>query len=415
MEIRQAVSYSSYVANLKPKRKTIRSCIRAMSTMSQKACYYEVLGVPRNASKKEISAAYRKLAIKYHPDSNPGDETATEKFKAAAEAYEVLSDDTKRAQYDRFGHSGFEGGGGASQFQSMDDILDAFGDMFGFGDFFGGGGGRRGRRVHRGRDVRCEVTLDLEEAARGVTKTVHFKRRSPCSTCGGSGARPGSSRETCRRCGGHGQVVQSAGILRVQTTCPTCGGSGTRVSRPCTACDGSGYEAGDVSIDVAIPAGVDSDMRVRLPNEGEPSPDGGPPGDCYCFVTVREHPLFQRDGNHLILQFPITYTQAVLGAEIEVPTLEGPDKLTIPAGTQSGEVFRLRRRGMPDPHGGGKGDLLVQAVIEVPKKLTAEQEQLLRQLAQLEHAEVTPHRRSFMDKLRDYFAPGTQENVEDEK
>lgn len=385
-----------------------------MATMSQKACYYEILGVARNASKDEISRAYRKLAIKYHPDSNPGDADATEKFKQAAEAYEVLSDESKRARYDQYGHAGVAGT--SSHFHSVDDILDAFGDMFGggvFGDFFGTG--RRTRRAHRGHDIHCQVTLDLEEAARGVTKTVEFHRSKPCQKCGGSGAMPGSSRETCRRCGGHGQVVQAAGILRVQTTCPTCRGSGSVISRPCPTCAGSGNEAGHVNIDVAIPAGVDDGMRVRLPGEGEPSPDGGPPGDCYCVVSVREHSLFQRDGKHLILQLPISYTQAALGATIQVPTLEGPDELTIPAGTQSGEVFRLRRRGVSDPRGGNKGDLLVQTYIEVPQKLTSRQDTLLRQLAELEQKDVTPHRRSFLDKLRDYFAPAGDAEVEEPK
>jgi len=380
-----------------------------MAIMADKADYYEVLGVPRTASVKEIAAAYRKKAIKYHPDSNPGDEGATQKFKQAAEAYEVLSDADKRARYDRYGHAGLEGS--ATQFHDVEDILEAFGDMFGggiFGDFFGGG--RRGRRAHRGHDIRCEVTLDLEEAARGVEKTVEFERSRACPQCEGSGASPGSSRETCRRCGGHGQVGQAAGILRVQTTCPTCRGAGTVVARPCQKCRGSGFVAGTVRRDIHIPAGVDNGIRLRLSGEGEPSPDGGPPGDCYCFIHVREHALFHRDGSHLVLQLPIAYTQAALGATIEVPTLDGPDALTIPAGTQSGEVFRLRRRGMPDPNGGPRGDLLVQTFIEVPKKLNEDQEALLRQLAELERAEVTPHRRSFLDKLRNYFA-STEEGV----
>ncbi len=382
--------------------------------MSDKTCYYDILGVPRSASTQEIASAYRKLAIRYHPDSHPGDEDATEKFKQAAEAYEVLSDATKRARYDQYGHMGVDGS--ATQFHSVDDILDAFGDMFGgsvFGDFFGGGS-RRGRRVHRGHDIRCQLTLNLEEAARGATKRVEFQRSKPCGRCDGTGAMPGSTRETCRRCGGHGQVVQAAGILRVQTTCPSCRGSGTVISHPCNQCRGTGYEAGQVAIDVAIPAGIDDGMRVRLPGEGEPSPDGGPPGDCYCFVSVREHPLFHRDGTHLVLQLPITYTQAALGATIEVPTLSGPDNLTIPEGTQSGEVFRLRKRGMPNPHGGVKGDLLVQTYIEVPKKLNERQEVLLRQLAELEHADVTPQRKSFLDKLRNYFAPSGEEGNEDQ-
>ncbi|MCU0958872.1 MAG: molecular chaperone DnaJ [Pirellulaceae bacterium] len=381
--------------------------------MADKADYYEVLGVPRTASAKEIAAAYRKKAIKYHPDSNPGDENATQKFKEAAEAYEVLSDPDKRARYDRYGHAGVEGA--ATQFHDVEDILDAFGDMFGgslFGDFFGGG--RRGRRAHRGRDIGCQVTLDLEEAARGATKTIEFERSRACSACGGSGAAPGSSRETCRRCGGHGQVVQAAGILRVQTTCPTCRGAGSVVAHPCSSCRGSGFVAGRIKREIHIPAGVDNGVRLRLAGEGEPSPDGGPPGDCYCVIQVREHPLFHRDGNHLVLQLPIAYSQAALGATIPVPTLDGPDSLSLPAGTQSGEVFRLRRRGMPDPHGGARGDLLVQTFIEVPKKLHPAQESLLRQLAELERAEVTPQRRSFLDKLRDYFSPSSDETREDD-
>ncbi|MBM4092758.1 MAG: molecular chaperone DnaJ [Planctomycetes bacterium] len=382
--------------------------------MAEKADYYEVLGVAKTASEREIANAYRKLAIKYHPDSNPGDAAATDKFKQAAEAYEVLSDPAKRARYDQFGHAGVNG---ATQFGSVEDIFDAFGDIFSgtvFGDFFGGG---RGGRAHKGQDLRCRVTLDLEEAARGVTKTVEFQRSRPCKECKGSGAAPGSSRETCRRCGGHGQVVQSAGILRVQTTCPTCRGSGSVIARPCRRCSGSGYEAGKVSLDVPIPAGVDDGTRVRITGQGEPSPDGGPPGDCYCFVTVRRHNLFHREGQDLILELPISYSQAALGATIEVPTLDGPDELTIPAGTQPGDVFRIRRRGMPNPHGGPRGDLLVQTLVEVPKTLNPRQEVLLRELAELENTHVTPQRKGFLERLRDYFhaRDDATGNVEDKE
>jgi molecular chaperone DnaJ len=381
--------------------------------MADKTDYYEVLGVSRTATAKEIAAAYRKKAIKFHPDSNPDDDGATQKFKQAAEAYEVLSDPDKRARYDRYGHSGVEGAN--SQFHDVEDILEAFGDVFGgggiFGDFFGGG--RRGRRAHRGQDIRCDVTLDLEEAAQGVTKVVEFERSRVCAKCDGSGAAPGASRETCRRCGGHGQVVQAAGILRVQTTCPTCRGAGSVVAHPCPECRGSGYRAGKVKREVPIPAGVDNGVRLRLSGEGEPSPDGGPPGDCYLIIHVREHQLFHRDGSHLVLQLPITYSQAALGATIQVPTLDGPDSLQVPAGTQSGEVFRMRRHGMPDPHGGPRGDLLVQTYIDVPKKLNPNQEALLRQLAELDRADVTPHRRGFLEKLRDYFAVSGDEAREE--
>ncbi len=382
--------------------------------MAEQQCYYEVLQVARDASSKEISAAYRKLAIKFHPDSHPGDEEATVRFKEAAEAYEVLSDDSKRQRYDQYGHAGVNGQAG--QFHSVDDILDAFGDMFSggiFGDLFGGGGGGRGRRrVRRGADVRCDVTMDLEEAAKGAAKTVKFVRKQACDDCSGSGAAPGATRETCRRCGGHGQVVQSAGILRVQTGCPSCGGSGTTVTDPCRPCGGTGYTAGKVTLDVHIPAGIDSDMRVRVPGEGEPSPDGGPPGDCYCFVNVREHALFQRDGNQLILRLPVSYSQAALGATIEVPTLSGPHELEIPGGTQTGDIFRLRGQGMPDPHGGRKGDLLVQTYIEVPKKPSKRQRELLEQLAELENKDVTPHRKTFLEKLKDYFTVDSESESE---
>ena len=376
-----------------------------MPSMVGKRDYYEILGVSRNASDREIAGAYRKLALKYHPDSNAGDEDAVARFKEAAEAYEVLSDEEKRARYDQYGHAGLEGG--APQFTDVEDIFEAFGDMFSgglFGDLFGGRR-RGGRRVRRGADVRCDATLDLEEAARGVTKEVKFSRHKKCGTCDGSGLKSGASREACRRCGGRGQVVQSAGILRVQTACPACQGAGSIISDPCGDCRGNGFTAAQVRLDVAIPAGIDDGMRVRLPGEGEPSPEGGPAGDCYCFVKVRSHRLFQRDGLHLILQLPIAYSQAALGAKLEVPTLDGPEQLAIPQGTQHGDVFRLRSQGMPDPHGGGRGDLLVQAFIEVPKRLSVEQETLLRELAELERSQVTPQRKSFMEKLRDYFSP----------
>jgi molecular chaperone DnaJ len=256
------------------------------------------------------------------------------------------------------------------------------------------------------------VTLDLEEAARGINKTVEFNRSKACETCKGSGSKPGSQRAMCRRCGGHGQIVQSAGILRVQTTCPTCQGAGSVITDPCEACRGRGYVQERARLDVSIPAGIDDGMRVRLAGYGEPSPDGGPPGDAYCFVAVRKHKLFHRDGTHLILQMPITYSQAALGATIEVPTLAGPHELVLPPGSQSGEVFRIRGRGMPDPRGGAPGDLHVQTYIEVPKKLTAKQEQLLRELAEVERTEVSPHRKSFLKRLGEYFAGTASESEE---
>lgn len=381
-----------------------------MPIMATKRCYYEVLGVVRTASDKEIAGAYRKLAIKYHPDSNPDDEQATERFKEAAEAYEILSDAQKRSRYDQYGHAGIEAMGGGGHFHDVEDVFEAFGGIF--QDLFGGG--RRSRGQRRGADLRCDVTLELEEAAKGVTKTVEFNRSKRCDDCQGTGNKAGAKREMCRRCGGHGQVVQSAGILRVQTTCPTCRGAGTVITDPCDKCRGAGYVAGRVSLKVVIPAGIDDGTAVRLMNEGEPSPDGGPPGILYCVVAVKAHKLFSRDGKNLILQLPMTYSQAALGATIEVPTLVGRGELTLPAGTQSGDVFTMRGQGMPDPHGGRVGDLLVQTYIETPKKLTKRQAELLRELAEIEQVDVTPHRKTFLEKIRDYFAPeGTAETKQE--
>ena len=362
--------------------------------------YYDVLGVSRDASDREISKAYRKLAVKFHPDSNPGDEEASSRFKEAAEAYEVLSDSDKRMRYDRYGHSGVDGAG--QQFGSAEDIFAAFGDLFGggaFGDLFGGGS-----RTRRGSDVRADVTLTLEEAATGVEKNISFQRRSTCKTCEGSGSQPGSEVATCTQCGGTGRIFQSTGILRVQTTCPVCRGAGQIILDPCADCRGRGYVSDNVNLEVSIPAGVDDGMRVRLAGEGEPSSSGGPSGDCYVFIQVMRHKLFHRDGDNIILQMPISYTQAALGAEIEVPTLEGPDKLKIGRGTQSGEVFKLPGKGMPNPQGRRKGDMLVQTYIETPKKISGEQEELLRQLAELEQKDVLPERKNFLQRLTDYFA-----------
>ena len=372
-----------------------------MPTMASKRDYYEVLGVKRDASDREIASAYRKLAVKFHPDSNPGDAETVEKFKEAAEAYEILSDAEKRARYDQFGHAGTDQY--AHHFDTPEDIFEAFGDIF--SEMFGGSRRGGGRRVRRGADVRADVTLTLEEAAKGVRKSVEFSRSAACGTCKGTGSKPGSQKAACRHCSGRGQIVQSAGILRVQTTCPACRGAGSIVTDPCADCRGRGYVEERAKLDVTIPAGVDNGMRVRLAGYGEPSPDGGPPGDCYCFVTVKKHKLFEREGTHLILRMPISYSQAALGAAIDVPTLAGPHELKVPPGTQSGDVFRVRGRGMPDPRGGSAGDLHVQTYIEVPKKFTPRQETLLRELAEVEQNEVSPHRKSFLERLREYFAP----------
>lgn len=377
--------------------------------MAEKRDYYEVLQVTRTATKIEIDRAYRKLAIKHHPDSNRNDPDATLKFKECGEAYEVLTDADKRARYDQFGHAGLAGGGGGSQFTDFDSFGDIFGDVI--NDFFGGAKSRRGgggRRRSRGADLRCDVTLTLEQAAKGVSKEISFRRRNTCDTCDGSGAAPGSQPVVCSTCGGRGQVIQSAGILRVQTNCPTCHGAGKTISQPCNACRGSGLVAEKSTLTVDIPAGVDDGMRVRLQGEGEASPDGGPRGDCYCFITVKPHDLFRRDGQNLVLQFPISYSQAALGAEVEVPTLDGRTTLRIEPGTHSGDVFRIVGSGVVQPGGARRGDLLVQTMIEVPKKLSEAQTKLLRELAELEHESVLPQTKSFFEKLKSFFDTESQ-------
>jgi molecular chaperone DnaJ len=387
----------------------------AMATMPTKRDYYEVLGLERSATHKEIAEAYRKLALQHHPDRNPNSDDAVGKFKEAAEAFEVLGDEEKRSRYDRYGHAGVEGG--VHQFTDVNDILEAFGDIFGggvFGDLFGGGR-RGGRRPRKGEDVACELKIDLFEAARGVTKTIEFDRHEPCTECRGTGAKAGTKPETCRYCGGRGQVVQASGIFRVQTTCPACQGSGQLIKDPCSKCHGSAYVVKHVFREVKVPAGVDHHMRVRLAGEGEPSTNGGPPGDCFCVIILEKHPLFERDGHDLICQIPISYAQAALGAKIEVPTLDGPEDFDIPSGTQPNQVFKLRRRGMPDPRGGGKGDLLIVMNLEVPKSLSAKQEKLLRDMAIEEKTNVSPRRTSFLEKLKDYFVPAVEEPRKEKK
>jgi molecular chaperone DnaJ len=375
-----------------------------MNTMAAKRDYYEILGVERTATSGQISEAYRKLAMQFHPDRNPGDDEAVVKFKEAAEAFEVLSHTEKRSAYDRFGHAGLNGGG-APHFQDVSDIFNAFGDIFGrgiFGDIFGGGH-RGGPRVRQGADIQCEVRIDLMEAAKGTSKILRFMRHAVCETCSGSGAKPGTKPERCHYCGGRGQVMQSTGIFSIQTPCPSCHGSGQTIRDPCTVCRGAGYVQRKVTRKVDIPPGVDDRSRLRLSGEGEPSPEGGPPGDCYCSIHVSEHSLFQRRGRDLVCQVPIHYSQAVLGATIEAPTLDGPESLNVPGGTQTGAIFTIRGRGMPDLQRHSRGDLLVQVHIDVPKAINTEHEEVLRRLADIEKAHVTPVQKSFFEKLKELF------------
>jgi molecular chaperone DnaJ len=373
--------------------------------MATQRDYYEVLGVKKDAPADEIKKAYKKAALANHPDRNPGDKSAEDRFKEAAEAYEVLTDDDKRAAYDRYGHAGVKGRGHAGGgFSDVEEIFGAFGDLF-EGFFGGGSSGRRGSRAARGANLRCEIQLSLRDAAKGVSRQIEIDRAELCGTCKGSGAKPGSTPEKCAYCGGHGQVVQSQGFFRVQTTCPACRGEGAIVREKCATCRGVGREAKKAVLDVRVPPGIDNGMQLCLRGEGEPGQRGGPRGDLYCEIHVAEHPLFQREGPHLTCRIPITFTQAALGAEFDIPLLEGRHSLKIAAGTQPGEVFRLRGKGMPDPHGRGVGDLLVEIQVEVPRKLTERQDELLRQLADVEHTNVSPHRKSFFEKLKGYFSP----------
>ncbi len=382
--------------------------------MAAEVDYYEILGVERTASADEIASAYRKMARKYHPDLNHGNEEAVEKFKLCAEAYDVLKDQEKREIYDRYGKAGLERNGAGGGFQDVGDIFGAFSDIFGgggFGDFFGGRGGRRG--ATQGGDVRCGVTLDLHEAAKGVTKEVRFRRHEVCQTCGGSGAKPGTKPETCKYCGGYGRIQQSSGIFSIQTTCPKCGGRGTVITDPCPDCRGAGLVAKDVVREVRIPAGVDSGVRLRMQGEGDHSPNGGPAGDCYVFIQIKKHPLFRREGQDLICRIPIGYAQAALGAEIEVPTLDGVEKVKIPAGTQNDAVIRLKGRGMTTPRRNLVGDLLIQVFIEVPTKVKGEHAAILRKLAEFEGESVLKERKSFASNLKQFvkdFFPDRKES-----
>jgi len=366
--------------------------------------YYEILGVAKTASDTEIKSAYRKLAVQYHPDKNPGNTEAEEKFKEAAEAYSVLSDQQKRAAYDRFGHSGAGGQGfGGFDAQGFSNIEDIF-DLFGFGDMFGGGGrGARGGRssAQRGADLRYDLEISLEEAATGKEQKLRIPRLEKCEECDGKGAEKGSEPETCITCSGSGQTRYQQGFFSVMRTCPNCGGKGQIIKNPCKNCRGAGRIEKEKTLDIKIPAGVETGSRLRVNGEGEAGTNGGPTGDLYVVIHVAEHDMFERQGANLYASVPVSFAQAALGAEIQVKTLDGEEALKIPAGTQTGTVFRIKNQGMPILGGRGKGDLFVAVTLVTPKTLTKEQRKLLEQLAEIEDTEFQDE--SFMDKVRNIF------------
>ncbi len=369
--------------------------------------YYEILGVSQDASDNEVKKAYRSMAMKYHPDRNEGDAEAEEFFKEVQEAYEVLGDRQKRSAYDQFGHAGVDpnagmgsGGGGFGGGASFSDI---FGDIF--GDVFGGGG-RGGSRMFRGADLRYPLELTLEEAVSGTETEIEIPTLVECKTCSGSGAAKGSSPQTCTTCQGHGDVRVQQGFFSIQQTCPHCRGSGQIVKNPCGSCRGEGRVQENKRLSVSIPAGVDSGDRIRIPGEGEPGENGGPPGDLYVQVSLKDHPIFKRDGSDLRCDIPVNFTTAALGGDLEVPTLDGRVNLNVPAGTQSGKVFRVRGKGVKPVRGGAKGDLLCRVNVETPVNLTSRQKELLEELREtLEEGgeRHNPEGSSWVDSVRSFF------------
>ena len=368
--------------------------------------YYEVLGVARDASVEDIKKGYRGLAVKYHPDRNPGDAVAEERFKEAAQAYTILSDAEKRARYDRFGHQGVEG----QPFTGFDpnafgDFADILGDLFGFGDIFGGrqGRGRQGRR--RGHDLQYTLRISLDEAARGVERSIRVPRLENCDTCGGTGSKPGTTPEPCGTCGGNGQVMFRRGFLSVAQTCPSCSGAG-RVNRyPCEPCSGHGRVEREATLKVDVPAGVDNGMRLRLAGEGENGPHGGQAGDLFVVIGVTPHEFFERDGDDLHMELPISVYQAMLGAEIEVTTIHNEDAaVKVSAGTQPGEILRVHGAGMPNVNGRRRGDLHVHFKVVVPQKLNAEQRQFVEEIARLGGGFEPEDQRSLFERLKRAFA-----------
>jgi len=373
--------------------------------------YYEILGVEKSATDEELKKAYRKQAIKYHPDKNPGDKTAEEKFKELGEAYEALSDPQKRAAYDQYGHAAFDprtraGAGGGGGFH---DPFDIFREVFGgaggsiFEEFFGGESRRDPSGPERGRDLRYDLEITFEEAAMGAEKEISLSRLHTCDACNGTGAQPGSGVKTCATCGGRGQVVASRGIFSIAQTCPRCEGVGRVVEKPCRTCNGSGRREKATKVKIRIPAGVDNGTRLRSSGNGESGLRGGPSGDLYVVLHVKAHDLFQRDGDDLLCEVPVSFVQAALGAELEVPTLTGPAHIKIPAGTQGGTIFRLKGRGIRNVQGYGVGDLHVRVAVEVPTRLNNAQRAKLEEFAALCDSSVNPRSKSFFDRVKDFL------------
>jgi molecular chaperone DnaJ len=373
--------------------------------------YYEVLGVSRTATDQEIKSAYRKLALKYHPDRNPGDKAAEESFKIAAEAYAVLADTDKRHMYDRFGHAGLggaaTGGFDPTVFTGFEDILGGLGDIFGFGDVFAGG--RRRGGPQRGADLRYDLEISFEEAARGTETSIQIPRQEACETCNGSGAAAGSKATTCPQCHGRGQLRYQQGFFTVARTCGQCRGTGQVITKPCATCKGGGRVLKERKLTVKVPAGIATGQRLRISGEGEAGGVGGPSGDLYVVVHVQEHPFFQREGNDLYCEIPLNFPTVALGGDITIPTLDGDESFKVPEGTESGSSFRLKGRGMPDVTGRGHGDLIVTVKVATPKKLSKDQKKLLEQLAATlpkEQFEPTPlehEDKGIFDRVKDIF------------
>lgn len=372
---------------------------------SVKRDYYEILGVQREATDQEIKSAYRKLALQYHPDRNPNNPDAEEKFKECSEAYAVLADSEKREMYNRFGHAGVGAGvpGGGFDASVFQDFGDIFGEFFGFGDLFGGtrSGGRT--RAQRGADLREDITIEFEEAAFGIEKQITYRKHELCEQCNGSGSAQGKAPASCRTCGGRGQVRYQQGFFSIARTCPACHGAGSVISDPCANCRGEGRVVRQKTIDAKIPAGVEDGTRIRFTGVGEAGIHGGPPGDLYLVLRVKQHAFFDRQGNDLYCVVPISFTQAAVGTEIQVPTLEGEQALKIPEGTQSGTILKLRGKGIPVLNGHGKGNLFVEVRVQTPTKLTKRQRELLQELQGIAQVENKPQRTSILDKMKDIF------------